>query len=296
MTTPSEPDDTPRSAATSRRGYLVMVAVAAFATTFAQQRSTLGNYPILFYLKEHLRFGKEQVSEFFMWAGFAWNLKPLAGVLTDAFPIRGSRRRTYLILGGIVGGLGWAALAFVRDDYHAFLLVSMLLNAGLVLASTAMGGLQVEAGQLFGISGRVSSLRQVVMSSALIAGPLLGGWLARLAFGYTAGVGALVMLVLVGVAVGFRETTSRRSDAAAIAPPSPPGPTSADAGGRYRPSPAIGIGVGVLALAGTLSVLASGMLNVGISLFALLFVFLLVLGLAMARLRNPVLQQAQRQL
>ena len=284
-------DDPPRPAA-SLRGYLLMVAVAAFATTFAQQRVTLGNYPILFHLKERLHFSKEQVSEFFMWATFAWNLKPLAGVLTDAFPIRGSRRRAYLVLGGLVGALAWTALGFVRDDYHAFLFVSILLNAGLVLASTAMGGLQVEAGQLFGISGRVSSLRQVVMSVAQVAGPLLGGWLARQAFGVTAGVGAFVMLALVSVALfGFRETP-RKPEASA-----PPGPAAADAAAaRYRPSPAIWMGVASLAAAGTVSVLIHGMLNVGISLFALLAVFLLVLALAVARLRNPVLLQAQRQL
>jgi predicted MFS family arabinose efflux permease len=291
---PAEPAERvePSGPATSLRGYLVMVAVAAFATTFAQQRSTLGNYPILFYLKEHLHFGKEQVSEFFMWASFAWNLKPLAGVLTDAFPIHGSRRRAYLILGGLVGGLGWATLAFVRDDYHAFLFVSVLLNAGLVLASTAMGGLQVEAGQLFGISGRVSSLRQIVTSIALIAGPLLGGWLARQAFGTTAGIGTLVMLALVAAAVGFRETARPAAGGKTVAQPE----TRLDAALRYRPSPAIWVGTGTLALAGTASVLIHGMLNVGISLFALLAVFLLVLALAVARVRNPVLVQAQNQL
>src|SRR5450432_4064066 len=123
-------DDQPPRPAASLRGYLLMVAVAAFATTFAQQRVTLGNYPILFHLKERLHFSKEQVSEFFMWATFAWNLKPLAGVLTDAFPIRGSRRRAYLVLGGLIGALAWTALGFVRDDYHAFLFVSIVLNAG----------------------------------------------------------------------------------------------------------------------------------------------------------------------
>jgi predicted MFS family arabinose efflux permease len=287
-------DDQPPRPAASLRGYLLMVAVAAFATTFAQQRVTLGNYPILFHLKERLHFSKEQVSEFFMWATFAWNLKPLAGVLTDAFPIRGSRRRAYLVLGGLIGALAWTALGFVRDDYHAFLFVSIVLNAGLVLASTAMGGLQVEAGQLFGISGRVSSLRQVVMSVAQVAGPLLGGWLARQAFGVTAGVGAFVMLALVSVALfGFRETPRQREA------PTTPGPAEADAvdaAARYRPSPAIWVGVAILAAAGTLSVLIHGMLNVGISLFALLAVFLLVLALAVARLHNPVLRQAQRQL
>ena len=293
--TAERPDET-SAPVTSLRGYLVMVAVGAFATTFAQQRSTLGNYPILFYLKEHLHFGKEQVSEFFMWASFAWNLKPLAGVLTDAFPIRGSRRRAYLILGGLVGGLGWATLAFVRDDYHRFLLVSIVLNAGLVLASTAMGGLQVEAGQLFGLSGRVSSLRQIVTSIALIAGPLLGGWLARQAFGITAGIGTLVMLGLVAVALGFHETAPPGAAAKTIAQPEGGSSAGADPDLRYRPSPAIGIGVGILALAGTVSVLVHGMLNVGISLFALLAVFLLVLALAVARVQNPVLRQAQNQL
>jgi predicted MFS family arabinose efflux permease len=274
--------------AASLRGYLLMVAVGAFATTFAQQR-LIGTYPILFHLKERLHFGKEQVSEFFLWATFAWNLKPLAGVLTDAFPLRGSRRRAYLILGGLAGAGAWAALGAVRNDYHAFLLVSILINVGLVVASTAMGGLQVEAGQLFGISGRISSLRQVVTSVAQVVAPLLGGVLAKQALGLTAGVGALVMLAMALVALlAFREQP-RRVPVAAL-------PAAGEEAPRYRPSPAIWIGVGVLAAAATVSVLIRGMLNVGLSLYAMLGVFLLVLGLAVARVRNPVLVQAQEQL
>ena len=275
-----------------RRDYLLMVAIGAFATTFAQQRNTFGNYPILFLLKERLHFGREQVAEFFMWATFAWSMKPLAGVLTDAFPIRGSRRRAYLVLGGLIGGLCWALLDVVTGNYHLFLLVSILLNVGLVLASTAMGGLQVEAGQLFGLSGRISSLRQVVVSIALVAGPLLGGWLAKKAFGYTAGVGTLVMLALVVFALfGFKET----------APLATPGERTPDDGAPadnpgYRPSATTWLGVGILLAAAIGSVLVHGMLNVGLSLFAMLAVFLFVLALAMTRVRNPVLLLAQRQL
>jgi hypothetical protein len=269
------------------RAYLVMVAVGAFATTFAQERATLGNYPILFHLKDRLHFSKEQVSEFFMWATFAWNLKPLAGVLTDAFPIRGSRRRVYMLIGGLLGGISWGALDLVRDDTRAFLAVSIALNAGLVLASTAMGGLQVEAGQLFGISGRVSSLRQLVTSVSQIAAPLLGGWLARRALGVTAGIGATVMLGLAVVALApFRESPVSRFA----------GGPSAPVRAGYRPSATVWTGAAVLAAAAIASVLVPGMFNVGISLFALLAVFLLVLALATARVRNPVLLQAQRQL
>ena len=41
---------------------------------------------------------REDVSFFFFWATFAWNLKPLAGIMTDAFPLLGTRRRSYMIL------------------------------------------------------------------------------------------------------------------------------------------------------------------------------------------------------
>ena len=287
-TQPATPDtDGGARPAAARRGYLIMVAVAVFATTFGQQR-VMGNYPILFHLKDRLHFNKEQVSEFFLWATFAWSLKPLAGVLTDAFPLRGSRRRVYLILGGLFAGAAWAVLGLARDDYHAFLTVSILLNCGLVLASTAMGGLQVEAGQLFGIPGRVSSLRQVVTSVSQVVGPLLGGVLAKRALGFTAGLGTVVLLSMVAVALfGFRERP--------VAPRAPAAGVASGASG-YRPSATLWIGVAVLAAAGTVSVLIHGMLNVGLSLFAMLAVFLLVLALAMARVRNPVLVQAQSQL
>ena len=282
------PPESPEAPRTALRVYLLMVAVGAFATTFAQQRVTLGNYPILFHLKNDLHFQKEQVSEFFMWATFAWNLKPLAGVLTDAFPIRGSRRRLYMVLGGVLAGASWAALNFVRDDYPKFLVVSIVLNAGLVLASTAMGGMQVEAGQLYGMSGRVSSLRQVVMSVSQIGAPLLGGWLAEKNFGYTAGIGAFVMIALAVFAFTYFQEAPA---------PRPSKLTAEDlARPRYRPTIAILGGILTIGAAGTVSMLTPGMKNVGFSLFALLSVFLLVLALAVSRVENPVLFRAQGQL
>ena len=191
------------------------------------------------------------------------------------------------MLGGLVAALAWALLDVVTGNYHLFLLVSILLNVGLVLASTAMGGLQVEAGQVFGLPGRVSSLRYGVMSTALVVGPLLGGWLAHKPFGYTAATGALVMLALGAYAFGgFIE----------ISPPSGPDAEAPPDRSRFRPSAATWIGVGLLLAAGTGSVLIHGMLNVGLSLFALLAVFLLVLALAVARVHNSVLLQAQQQL
>src|SRR2546429_468908 len=66
----------------SIKQYIILVAAGAFATTFAQQR-VLANYPTTFLLKDHLKLAREDVSFFFFVATFAWNLKPLAGILTD---------------------------------------------------------------------------------------------------------------------------------------------------------------------------------------------------------------------
>jgi predicted MFS family arabinose efflux permease len=122
----------------------------------------------------------------------------------------------------------------------------------------------------------------------MIGGPLLGGYLAQKAFGYTAGVGALVMLMLAVFAfTAFHEKPVPRPGKLSEADIARP---------RYKPSIAIFAGIAALAIAGTVGVLTHGMLNVGFSLFALLTVFLLVLALAMLKVHNPVLFKAQGQL
>src|SRR5438067_13696225 len=69
-------------------------------------------------------------------------------------------------------------MAFLPDDEMKLLYASVGMNIATVFASTVMGGLMVEAGQVFGASGRISSLRQFVQSVAQIGGPWMGGLLA----------------------------------------------------------------------------------------------------------------------
>src|SRR5438309_536520 len=128
--------------------YAVLVAAGAFATTFAQSR-IIGNLPTTFLLKDHFHMKKEDVAVFFFWATFAWNLKPLAGIFTDAFPLFGTRRRSYMILGAGAAGILWLVMAFCKNAYMPLLLVSIGVNLATVFASTVMGGLMVEAGQAF---------------------------------------------------------------------------------------------------------------------------------------------------
>jgi predicted MFS family arabinose efflux permease len=80
---------------------------------------------------------------------------------------------------------------------------AVALNIFMVIASTVMGGLMVEAGQRYDAAGRITSLRQIVQSAGSLLNGVLGGFLATIAFGWTAGVGAFLLFLLVPLTFSY---------------------------------------------------------------------------------------------
>lgn len=182
------------------RRSLLFIAYAAFITTLAQDK-VLGNLPIRLWLKNHLHVGMSELAGFTFWAGLAWYLKPIFGLVVDAFPLLGTRRRSYMILSAILGAASWMVVSLGQGSYGAFLGGTILLGIFMVFGSTIMGALLVEAGQKYGATGRVSAVREVVQNGCyIITGPI-GGYLAGKAFGLTAGIGAGLLLSLAAVAL-----------------------------------------------------------------------------------------------
>ena len=70
----------------------LVIVFGIFATTLPQPQA-LGKLPLQFLLKNEVHVTREQMAAFFFWCGLAWYLKPLAGILTDAFPLFRTRRR-----------------------------------------------------------------------------------------------------------------------------------------------------------------------------------------------------------
>ena len=196
------------------RQYYVMVGLGAFVTTIAQP-SVIGRLPLRLLLKEELHFTAQTLATFMLIATFAWNVKPIAGILSDAFPLLGTRRRHYMLLGAGLAALCWFLTGIVPRTYWPLLLATFGANAFMVIASTVMGGLMVEAGQKYGISGRISSIRQALQSIVSVGNGVLGGYLAAMAFGWTVGIatGLLVVLaVATFVTLTERPVTSRRHE------------------------------------------------------------------------------------
>jgi len=184
-----------------------MVGLGAFVTTIAQP-GVIGRLPLQLLLKRELHFSAQTLAAFMIVATFAWNVKPLAGIMSDAFPLFGSRRRHYMLLGAGMAAVCWFLMGVVPRSYLPLLLTAFGANAFMVIASTVMGGLMVEAGQKFGISGRVTSIRQALQSAVSLGNGVLGGYLAAVAFGWTAGIATALLLVL--AATTFFVLTERR--------------------------------------------------------------------------------------
>ena len=152
-----------------------VMASGIFATTFVQTQS-LGYLP-LNSLLTHMGLDSDKTATFFSLAMLPWSFKIIAGLLVDGVPLFGSRRRSYLLGSALVATAAWLLMG-LSSGYSQLLCLAIGMNAAIVFGSTTSGGLLVEAGQRFGMSGRLSSLRTVAQ--------FMGGGLAAAASGYLA--------------------------------------------------------------------------------------------------------------
>jgi MFS family permease len=180
----------------------LIIVFGIFASTMPQPQA-LGKLPLQFLLKNDVHVTREQMAAFFFWCGLAWYLKPIAGILTDAFPFFGTRRRHYLLFSSVLTALSWIGMNFLPHTYGSLLLGAMVVNLFMVMASTVIGAFLVEAGQRMGATGRLSALRMFVYNfCTLIQGPL-GGFLSTLGFMWATGANAVFALIIFPIAYIF---------------------------------------------------------------------------------------------
>jgi Na+/melibiose symporter-like transporter len=194
------------------RNMALLIAIGIFVSTFAQDQ-VLALLPFRHILVKEMHCDAVQIASFFTWCGLAWYFKPIFGILSDAFPIFGTRRRSYMLIGAMASTLLWAGYLIIPHRYTPFLLLIVGINTALVVTSTVAGGLLVEEGQRAGATGKLSSIRNVMMCfAAVIAGPI-GGKLADRNFSDTAMVGsALCGLLLVSGYFLLREPRGAQAD------------------------------------------------------------------------------------
>ncbi len=189
----------------------IVIVAGVLATTLAQTQM-LPHLPLQNLLKNELHVDRTANAAFFFWAGIAWYFKPFAGILTDAFPLFGSRRRSYILISTSLAVLSWFALAVTPHEYRKLLWVSIVINIFLVIASTVVGGFMVEMAQAMAGSGRLSALRNFATYTCYIINGPAAGYLASIAFGWSAAICGGITFLLVPATILFLQEQRKRTD------------------------------------------------------------------------------------
>jgi predicted MFS family arabinose efflux permease len=180
----------------------LVVFLGITAVTLSQLQA-IGLIPLKNLLKNELHEDKAATAAFFFWIGLAWYFKPFFGIFTDAFPLFGTRRRSYILLGAVLSVASFIALIYTPHTYAALLAVCIMINVCMVITSTATGGYMTEKAQALKASGGFASVFQIAYQMAGVLGGPLGGVLAAMAFGWTGAAGAVIMLLPIPAAIFF---------------------------------------------------------------------------------------------
>jgi len=128
--------------------------VAILLVYFVQGILGLARLAISFFLKDELGLSPAQVAVMMGVAALPWVIKPVFGFLSDSLPLFGYRRRSYLVLSGLLGMFSWIALATVVH------------SAWTATAAIALGSLSIAISDVIVDSLVVERARQESMSDA----------------------------------------------------------------------------------------------------------------------------------
>ena len=111
-----------------------------------------------------------------------------------------------------MAALSWLALIVTPHRYRDLLLVVIVINTFMVVTSTAVGGYMVETAQASSGSGRLTAIRQFIQQACFVINGPVAGYLASIAFGWTAAACGGIMLMLAPVTMLFLREPRQRVD------------------------------------------------------------------------------------
>jgi len=172
---------------------------------FVQGALGLARLAITFRLKDDLGLPPAEVAALMGIINLPWVLKPFYGFLSDAVPLFGSRRRSYLVASGLLGCGAWAYLAAGAASPTAIIAAATAASLGVAVADVVADSIVVERTRLAedagdrSVAGSLQSscwLAQAFggLASAYFSGSMLESCGIRQVFAATATLPLLVSL------------------------------------------------------------------------------------------------------
>jgi hypothetical protein len=145
---------------------------------FCYGASAVSSIALVFFEKDTLGLTPAEVAGIAFWLGLPWSMKMVVGAASDVYPLLGSRRRAYLLLGALCSCAGYAMLATFIASKGAFLVAMLLVTVGFMVQDVVADALSVEVAENEKELGQIQTLGRVALLGGGIAVGYLGGWLA----------------------------------------------------------------------------------------------------------------------
>src|SRR5437016_6873481 len=131
-------------------------------------------------LKETLGLSPAQVATFGTIVLVPWLIKPVYGLISDAFPLFGRRRKSYFLLTSALATLAGLALGLhAEPTYWSLALLMLVMGLGIAFTDVLTDAMMVENGKPLGLTGAFQSVQWSAISVATILVGLIGGYFAE---------------------------------------------------------------------------------------------------------------------
>ncbi|KAH1046800.1 hypothetical protein J1N35_037584 [Gossypium stocksii] len=183
-------------------------SVAVAMVYFVQGALGLSGLAVSFYLKDDLHLDPAETALISGFSSLPWLVKPLYGFISDSFPLFGYRRRSYLVLSGLLGALSWSLMATFVDSKYGAVVCILIGSLSVAFSDVVVDSMVVERarGESQAISGSLQSLCWGSSAfggivSSYFSGSLVDAYGVRFVFGIT----ALLPMITSAVAVLVKE-------------------------------------------------------------------------------------------
>ncbi|KAI3469586.1 hypothetical protein Pfo_026249 [Paulownia fortunei] len=183
-------------------------SIAVAMVYFVQGVLGLSRLAVNFYLKDDLHLDPAETAIISGVSSLPWLVKPLYGFISDSFPLFGYRRRSYLVLSGLLGAFSWSLMATFVDSKYGVAFCILLGSLSVAFSDVVVDSMVVERarGESQSMSGSLQSLCWGSSAfggivSSYFSGSLVGAYGVRFVFGLT----ALLPLITSAVAVLVKE-------------------------------------------------------------------------------------------
>lgn len=142
---------------------------------FVQGALSLTSVAMPIFLRETLDLSIPQITTLLAIAATPWIIKPLYGLISDYYPIKGLRRKPYLLGASLLASLGWFLTAINRT-YYSVLFAQSCAALGIAASDVFADGLAVEKSTPER-KGKIQAVCWGSRSFGAVATGFFGGWL-----------------------------------------------------------------------------------------------------------------------